>query len=413
MNLWQTIRVAWEGIAVNKVRSFLTMLGMIIGVSAVIIMMAVSAGTEATIAERIQGLGSNLIMVQRGFGGAVRMGVGPGGARAVSEGLSYEDALAIREQVSGISGVVAEQMAMDQIVRADSVTIETDVIGAMPDFPQVRGVELADGRFFTQEDLDRKAKVAVLAYTTAQDLFGDEDPIGQSITAGTVRLTVVGVMDEKGLVGQTDYDQRVYVPLTVAFQRFSFSRRFGEMVMTIYVQAESQGTIEHAIAQMDALLRRRHDLTALDDADFTIYTQEDIIETQEATTAAFRSLLAWVAGVSLLVGGIGIMNIMLVSVTERTREIGIRQAVGAAPSDIRLQFLVEALVLSLVGGLIGVVAGVGGAWLFGRTSDMRTVVVLHSILLAFGSAAAVGVFFGFFPANRASQLDPIEALRHE
>ena len=413
MSLWQTIRVAWEGIAVNKVRSFLTMLGIIIGVSAVIIMMAVSAGTEATIAERIQGLGSNLIMVQRGFGGMVRMGVGPGGARAMSQGLSYEDALAIREQVDGISGVVAEQIASSQIVRADSATIETDVIGAMPDFPQVRGVELADGRFFSQQDLDRKAKVAVLGYSTAQELFGDSDPIGQSITAGTLRLTVVGVMDEKGLVGQTDYDQRVYVPLTVAFQRFSFSRRLGDMVMTIYVQAESQTTIEKAITQIDALLRRRHELTAVDDADFTIYTQGDIIETQEATTEAFRSLLAWVAGVSLLVGGIGIMNIMLVSVTERTREIGIRQAVGAAPSDIRLQFLVEALVLSLVGGLIGVAAGVGGSWLFGRTSDMRTVVVLHSILLAFSSAAAVGIFFGFFPANRASQLDPIEALRHE
>ena len=410
MNLWQTVRVAWEGMAVNKVRSFLTMLGIIIGVSAVIIMMAVSAGTEATIADRIQGLGSNLIMVSRGFGGE-RMG--PGAERGMSQGLSYEDALAIREQVSGISGVVAEQMATDQVVRADSATIQTDVIGAMVDFPQVRGVVLGDGRFFTQQDLDRKAKVAVLGYTTAQDLFGGSDPIGQSITAGSVRLTVVGVMDEKGLVGQTDYDQRVYVPLTVAFQRFSFNRRFGEMVMTIYVQAESKDTMDKAITQIDALLMRRHEITELEDPDFTIYTQEDIIETQEATTSAFRSLLSWVAGVSLLVGGIGIMNIMLVSVTERTREIGIRQAVGAAPSDIRLQFLVEALVLSLVGGLIGVAAGVGGSWLFGRTSDMRTVVVLHSILLAFGSAAAVGIFFGFFPANRASQLDPIEALRHE
>ena len=409
MNLWQTVGVAWEGIAVNKVRSFLTMLGIIIGVAAVIIMMGVSAGTEATIADRIAGLGSNLIMVSRGFGGPG----GPGVRGFETQGLSYEDALAIREQVTTISGVVAEQIASSQIVRADSATVETDVIGAMPDFPQVRGVELADGRFLSQQDLDRKGKVAVLAYTTAQELFGDADPIGQSITAGTVRLTVVGVMDEKGLVGQTDYDQRVYVPLTVAFQRFSFSRRFGERVMTIYVQADSPQTMENAITQIDALLRRRHEITAMEEADFTIYTQEDIIETQEATTAAFRSLLAWVAGVSLLVGGIGIMNIMLVSVTERTREIGIRQAVGAAPSDIRLQFLVEALVLSLIGGLIGVAVGIGGSWLFGQTSDMRTVVVFSSILLAFGSAAAVGIFFGFFPANRASQLDPIEALRHE
>jgi putative ABC transport system permease protein len=410
MNLWQTVQVAWEGIAVNKVRSFLTMLGIIIGVAAVIIMMGVSAGTEATIADRIAGLGSNLIMVSRSFGG----GRGPGGPGAFeSEGLNYDDALAIGEQVSGINGVVAEQIATAQTARADSATIETDVIGAMPDFPQVRGVVLADGRFFSQQDLDRKAKVAVLGYTTAQELFGDSDPIGQSITVGNVRLTVVGVMDEKGLVGETDYDQRIYIPLTVAFDRFTMSRRFGDRVMTIYVQAESQDTINSVITQIDALLRRRHELTAMDDADFTIYTQGDIIETQEATTGAFRSLLAWVAGVSLLVGGVGIMNIMLVSVTERTREIGIRQAVGAAPSDIRLQFLVEALVLCLVGGVIGVAAGVGGSWLFGRTSDMRTVVVWSSIVLAFCSAAAVGIFFGFFPANRASQLDPIEALRHE
>jgi putative ABC transport system permease protein len=408
MNLWQTLKVAWEGIAVNKARSFLTMLGIIIGVAAVIIMMAVSAGTEASISDQITGLGSNLIMVNRGFG----EGAGPG-ARMESEGLSYDDALAVREQVTGIVGVVAEQMASDQVVRAESATIETDVIGAMPDFPEVRGVELADGRFFAQEDLDRKAKVAVLAYDTAQELFGNEDPIGQSVTAGNVRLTVVGVMAEKGLVGQTDYDQRVYVPLTLAFQRFSFSRRFGDMIMTMYVQAENQDTIDSAITQIDALLRRRHDISGSEDPDYTIYTQEDIIETAESTTAAFRSLLGWVAGVSLLVGGIGIMNIMLVSVTERTREIGIRQAVGAAPSDIRLQFLTEGLVLCLVGGLLGVAFGIGGSWLFGQTSDMRTVVVWDSIVLAFCSAAAVGIFFGFYPANRASQLDPIEALRHE
>jgi putative ABC transport system permease protein len=414
MNLLETVKVAWDGIAVNKVRSFLTMLGIIIGVAAVIIMMAVSAGTEATIADRISGLGSNLIMVSRGFGEQA----GPGVRTAVSrgeatQGLNYEDALAIREQVTGITGVVAEQIAGSQVVRAGSATIETDVIGAMPDFPQVRGVTVGDGRFFTQGDLDRKAKVAVLGYTTAGELFGEDDPIGQSITVGSVRVTVIGVMEEKGLVGQTDYDQRIYVPLTLAFQRFSFSRRFGDMVMTIYVQAEGRDTVDKAITQIDTLLRKRHDIKPTDDPDFTIYTQEDIIETQEATTAAFRSLLAWVASVSLLVGGIGIMNIMLVSVTERTREIGIRQAVGAAPSDIRLQFLVEGLVLSVVGGLVGVAIGVGGSWLFGRTSDMRTVVALHSILLAFCSAAAVGVFFGFFPANRASQLDPIEALRHE
>jgi putative ABC transport system permease protein len=409
MSLWETIRVAWEGLGSNKARSLLTMLGIIIGVAAVIVMMAVSAGTEATIEEQISGLGSNLIIVTNSFGGGRR----PGQGGSMPDTLEYEDALALEEQVSGIVGVAAEQIATSQVVKAGSVNMDVDVLGAMPSFPAVRGVELGGGRFLTQQDLDRSAKVAVLGYQTAQDLFGDQDPIGQTITAGNIKLTVVGVMDEKGLVGDTDYDQRIYVPLTVAFKHFSFSRRFGDRIGVIYVAAESPETIDSAIIQIQSLINRRHERTEFDDPFVNIVTQDEIIETQEATTEAFRNLLTWVAGVSLLVGGIGIMNIMLVSVTERTREIGLRQAVGAAPGDIRLQFLIEALVLSLVGGMIGVILGVGGSQLFGQTSDMRTVVVLESIILAFASAATVGIFFGFYPANKAAQLDPIEALRHE
>jgi putative ABC transport system permease protein len=414
MSFWETILVAWEGISSNKIRSLLTMLGIIIGVAAVIVMMAVSAGTEATIEEQISGLGSNLIIVTTQFGG----GRGPGQGGGMPETLEYEDALAVEQEVSGIVGVAAEQMASAQTVKAGSVNMEIDVIGAMPGFPDVRGVELGDGRFLTQQDLDRSAKVAVLGYQTAIDLFdpstgSGQDPVGQVITVGGIKMTVVGVMDEKGLVGDTDYDQRIYVPLTVAFKHFSFSRRFGERIGVIYVAAESQETMASAIIQIENLINRRHERTALDDPFVNIVTQDEIIETQEATTEAFRNLLTWVAGISLLVGGIGIMNIMLVSVTERTREIGLRQALGAAPGDIRLQFLIEALVLSLVGGLIGVASGVGGSNVFGQTSDMRTVVVAESIILAFASAATVGIFFGFYPANKAAQLDPIEALRHE
>jgi putative ABC transport system permease protein len=239
--------------------------------------------------------------------------------------------------------------------------------------------------------------------------------VGQLVTVGNTKLTVVGVFEEKGLVGDTDFDSRIYMPITVVFQKFTpsqFARIRGDSVRVIYVEVDAQVPLEDIILQTELLLAKRHDVS-LEEPDFVIQTQQDIIQTQEATTAAFRDLLTWVAAVSLLVGGIGIMNIMLVSVTERTREIGIRQSVGASPNDIRFQFLTEALLLSLVGGLIGGVVGIGGAYLFGEVGEMRTVIVPSAILLAFSSAAAVGIFFGFYPANKASQLDPIEALRHE
>jgi len=235
------------------------------------------------------------------------------------------------------------------------------------------------------------------------------------IRVGDTKLTVIGVMQGKGMSGNVNYDTYLFTPITVVFEKFTpnqFARLFGDRVRMIYFEVENQDVMEDVIYQIELLLARRHDVS-LDEADFTIRTQEDIIETREATTAAFRNLLGWVAGVSLLVGGIGIMNIMLVSVTERTREIGIRQSVGATPNDIRMQFLTEALLLSLVGGLIGVITGIGGSWLFGVMGDMRTVVAPVSIVVAFSSAAAVGVFFGYYPANKAAMLDPIEALRHE
>jgi putative ABC transport system permease protein len=246
-------------------------------------------------------------------------------------------------------------------------------------------------------------------------LFGNSDPVGEKIYVGDVHLTVVGVMAKKGVVGNTDYDSRVYIPLTLVFEKFTFSpfaRVQGDQVGTVLVQVTNLNNMDKVITQIQILLAKRHETTVAS-LPFTVRTQEDIIATQESTTAAFRTLLAWVAAVSLVVGGIGIMNIMLVSVTERTREIGIRQATGATPGDVRGQFLTEALLLSLTGGLIGVIVGVGGAWIFERIGDMRTVVVPSSIMLAFASAAVVGIFFGFYPANKAAHLDPIEALRHE
>jgi putative ABC transport system permease protein len=407
----EVLRVAWESITRNALRSLLTMLGIIIGVASVIIMISISAGTEAAIEEQITSLGSNLVYVMGSFsrGGTGMMGQG------MSGGLVYEDTFAIAEEISGVAGVVVEQNA-SALVKAGDVSIEdVEIIGTTPDYPSVRDMPVAQGRFINQLELDRKVKVAVLGSSLAEELFGEADPIGQIITAGDIKLTVIGVLAERGLVGGENYDSRLIVPITVVFQKFTpsqFARFIGDRVRMIVVELEDQATMEDTILQIELLLARRHEVS-LDQPDFTINTQQDIISTQEATTEAFRTLLAWVAGVSLIVGGIGIMNIMLVSVTERTREIGLRQAVGATPNDVRWQFLTEALLLSLIGGLIGVLAGIGGAWIFGILGEMRTVVVPASIGLAFSSAAAVGAFFGFYPANRAAQLDPIEALRYE
>jgi putative ABC transport system permease protein len=403
------LRSAWESIRKNKLRSLLTMLGVVIGVASVIVMVAISAGTEAAIEQQITGLGSNLIFVNAAF---TRGGFGPGSNQG---GLVFDDAAAIADKTPGVAGVTVEQNTADT-VRAGDVTLDdVTILGTTADFPSVRNVEIAAGRYVTVADVERKRKVAVLGAGLAEELFGEADPVGQTVTAGSVKLTVVGVLAERGTVGNVDFDSQLYIPIAVIFQRFmpaEFARFAGDRVRTIYVEVEEGADLDDVILQIQLLLAQRHDVS-LDSADFTVTTQQDVIETREATTASFRSLLAWVAGVSLIVGGIGIMNIMLVTVTERTREIGIRQAVGARPSDVRWQFLTEALLLSLVGGLIGVALGAAGGIAFGALGDMPTVLVPSSIVLAFTSAAAVGVFFGFYPADQASRLDPIEALRHE
>ncbi len=405
----EVFNIAWAAILKNKVRSLLTMLGIIIGVAAVIVMVAISAGTEATISEQITSLGSNLVFVQSSFS---RGGAGGGMPQG---GLVYDDAAAIAENVQGVGGVVVEQSATESI-KADGVVLDgITLLGSTADFPSVRDMDVAVGRYFNEIEVERKQKVAVLGASLAEELFGTTDPIGQDITVGNTRLVVIGVLEEKGLVGDVDYDSRLYMPITVVLDKFAptqFAKIMGDSVRLIYVEVNDQENLDDVILQIQLLIAKRHDLP-LEEADFTVTTQQDIIGTQEATTAAFRSLLGWVAGVSLIVGGIGIMNIMLVSVTERTREIGIRQSIGATPNDIRWQFLTEALLLSLVGGFIGVIFGVGGAWIFGSVSGMRTVVVTESIILAFSSAALVGAFFGFYPANKAAELDPIDALRYE
>ena len=414
----KVIKIAWLALLKNKIRSLLTMLGIIIGVAAVIIMIAISAGTEKSIQEAITGLGSNLIYVQASMGAAR----GGPGMQSSGGGLVYDDAFAIAEQINGVAGVVVEQTSTQNVKAGDTILESITIMGTTADFPSVRDMEIASGRYFTQDEIDRTKPIAVLGSDLAEEIFGEADPYGQTIIIGdSLRLTVVGVFEEKGMVGEVDYDSRFYTPITIVLEKLidnPFSRFQGDRVRLIYVEVDegigenSERSLDDVIYQIEFLLAKRHEVT-LEEPDFSITTQQDIITTQESTTAAFRSLLAWVAGVSLVVGGIGIMNIMLVSVTERTREIGIRQSVGATPSDIRWQFLTEALLLSLIGGLIGVAAGIVGSWIFGQASGMRTVIVASSVLLAFGSAAIVGVFFGYYPANQAAQLDPIDALRYE
>ncbi len=411
MKLSEALHIAWEAITKNKIRSLLTMLGIIIGVAAVIMVISISAGTEATISDQITSLGSDLIFITPNFSRG-----GPESFRGSSGGgLVFSDATAIGQQVSGVLGVTVEQGSTED-VSANGVNLTgIEVLGTTPDFPTVRSMKIASGNFFQQQSVDHKEKVVVLGSSLAQELFGNTDPVGQYINVGNTQLAVIGVFAPRGSVGGTDYDARLYLPITVVFQKFTpsqFARFLGDRVRLIYVKVDPSRKLDDVILQIQLLLYQRHKVSS-SNPDFSITTQQDIITTQESTTAAFRSLLAWVAAVSLIVGGIGIMNIMLVSVTERTREIGIRQSVGATANDIRIQFLAEALLLSSIGGLFGMVTGLAGAWLFGAISGMRTVIVPSSILLAFGSAAIVGIFFGFYPANRAAQLDPIEALRYE
>ncbi len=410
MTIWPSVRVALISLWVNRVRTGLTILGIIIGVGAVITMLAVGGGAQARVAEQIQSLGSNLIIVLSGSvtSGGVRLGSGS------QLTISEDDAASMGRDVASVQAVAPVVRGGAQAVFGN-LNWSTVVYGITPDYFDAREWALQAGRPFTREDMDGAAKVALLGQTVVQNLFGNSDPVGQMIRLKKVPFTVIGVLGRKGqsTMGE-DQDDAILIPLSTAKKRLlGVSQANPRAVGAILVKVREAREMKDAEQEIRALLRQRHHLQPGQDDDFTVRNLSEILESQEAASRAMTVLLAAVASVSLVVGGIGIMNIMLVSVTERTHEIGLRMAVGARRRDILSQFLVEAMTVSLVGGLIGVVLGVAGSYGIGYLAEWSIVIQPAAIALAFSFAAAVGIFFGFYPARKASRLDPVEAMRYE
>ncbi len=426
-DLMDNLRVALNGLTVNKMRSALTMLGVIIGVAAVIALMSVGEGAQATITDQISSVGTNLLFV---VPGAITMHGGVQSASGSAATLTYADAEAIAESgnVPDAAAVAPEFTRGTQVIFGDSNT-NTSVTGTTSDYLGMFELAVARGRFIEDRDVDGRGNVAVLGYQAARDLFGGFDPLGQKIKVSMpdgaggdgasegrrVPLTVIGVLEEKGGSAMGSADDTVFVPISTAQTKIFDGRNArGELMVTrINVMAVSEDRAEAAEGQLETLLRARHDVAPDEEADFSVINQADLLSMANEVTSVMTVFLGSIAGISLLVGGIGIMNIMLVSVTERTREIGIRKAVGARKSDILLQFLMEAVVLSVVGGTLGVLLGIGLAQIVDMTGVMDSVVTLDSVLLAVGFSLAVGLFFGIYPANQAAGLKPIEALRYE
>ena len=408
MSLYVILRVALKALARNKMRTALTMLGIIIGVAAVITMVALGNGAQQEIEERAQSTGTNLILVRAGNHRRGGISMGMGGAPT----LKVDDMKAIRDEVPGIMYMAASVSTRDQIV-AGRQNWSAQIEGTDVEFPQIRFWELEHGTFFTPAHVRGAAKVAVLGAVVRDNLFGEgADAVGQRVRIRNQSFQVIGVLESKGSgqFGQ-DQDDMVVVPYTTVQKKLR--GRDGTNISGISISAASGDQMDGIRAEVETLLRLRHRLLPGEDNDFMIRTQEDMISFVGGMAETMSGLLASIAGVSLVVGGIGIMNIMLVSVTERTREIGLRMAVGAKGGDVLLQFLVEAVALSIVGGLVGVAFGFGVSEALTRFLEWPAAVPLNAVAISVGFAAAIGIFFGFYPARKAARLDPIESLRFE
>ena len=403
-----SLKVALRALQINKMRSFLTMLGIIIGVGAVIVMVAIGAGAREMIAQQIASMGSNLLMIVPGAttAGGARMGGG------TASSLTSDDARAIKEECPAIKTVAPIWGGVTQIIYGNQ-NWNTSVNGTTPSYFEIREWTLASGRNFSDQESAGAVKVAILGKSIVENLFGSEDPLGQIIRIKKIPFTVIGVLSPKGQSSYgTDQDDAIYIPLSTAQKRV-FGSRLPNRVRVIMAQAQDLSLMAAAEKQVNDLLTQRHKPQGDQLPDFTVRNLTEIMATAEQSAKVMSLLLGSIALVSLLVGGIGIMNIMLVSVTERTREIGIRMAVGARGIDILFQFLTESVVLSLVGGLIGIGLGVLGAELTSKFTGWNVVISIMALMISFFFAAAVGIFFGYYPAHKASRLNPIDALRYE
>jgi|SRR5690242_9592499 putative ABC transport system permease protein len=404
------MKIAFRALRTNKMRSALTMLGIIIGVGAVIAMVAVGSGATERIQQQIASIGSNVIMVQPGSITASGLRLGAG--NAVS--LTIDDAKAIGRDCPSVQAVAPSSRSGAQVIYSNN-NWATSIQGTTPDYLVIRDIGIQSGASFTQQDVDSDAKVALLGQTVVDNLFNGADPIGQVIRIKQVPVTVVGTLVPKGQspTGQ-DQDDLIILPITTAQKKvFGVNQARANAVGSLMVQARGPAYIMSAQEEMTSVLRQRHHLQQTQDNDFTVRNLEELFRAQETSSHVMSILLAAIASVSLIVGGIGIMNIMLVSVTERTREIGLRQAVGAKTKDILTQFLVEAVTLSILGGIVGIVLGVIASKLISMFAQWSTLVSPAAIVMAFMFSGLVGVFFGFYPARKAALLDPIDALRYE
>jgi putative ABC transport system permease protein len=404
----QSLLIAMRALRVNKMRALLTMLGIIIGIAAVIAMVAIGSGASKMISDQISSIGSNLLLVLPGSTTSGGLRSGSGGAPT----LTYDDARAIKAECPSVGEVAPTVRGSGQVVYGNQ-NWSTIIMGTTPEILTVREWPLMAGRNFSQSDVDGATKVCLIGQTIADNLFGDLDPIGKIIRIKKIPFTVIGLLDRKGQSPQgQDQDDVIYVPLRTA-QRKLLGSQHPNVVGAMMIQARNADVLKKAEEEVTALLKQRHRIGPSREVDFSIRNLSEILAVSEQSSKVMSLLLGAVASISLLVGGIGIMNIMLVSVTERTREIGIRIAIGAKQRDILLQFLTEAVLLTTCGGVIGMGLGVAGAKLVAQLIGWPTLISPETIIIAFGFSAGVGVFFGFYPARKAASLNPIEALRYE